>query len=83
MCTVTCVRTFCQIPLPRLKSFVKIITNEEAERRGKEYDSCGITYLFDLDFYDSQNPLTVDATNFGNMSHFVNHSVSAEIRKLN
>ncbi|CAK8689282.1 histone-lysine N-methyltransferase SUV39H2-like [Clavelina lepadiformis] len=61
----------------------EIITNEEAERRGKEYDSCGITYLFDLDFYDSQNPLTVDATNFGNMSHFVNHSCSPNLQVYN
>ena len=26
----------------------EIITNEEAERRGKAYDSDGMTYLFDL-----------------------------------
>ena len=28
----------------------EVITNEEAERRGKVYDSVGMTYLFDLDF---------------------------------
>lgn len=59
-----------------------MITNDEAERRGKIYDNSGITYLFDLDFYDAENPLTVDATNYGNISHFVNHSVSGKEKTL-
>ncbi|XP_029472218.1 histone-lysine N-methyltransferase SUV39H2-like isoform X2 [Rhinatrema bivittatum] len=61
------------------KSFVleyvgEVITSEEAERRGQLYDHKGITYLFDLD-YDSDE-FTVDAARYGNVSHFVNHSVS-------
>lgn len=52
----------------------EIITHEEAERRGKVYDSIGRTYLFDLDFNSSDNPYTVDAATYGNISHFINHS---------
>uniref|UniRef100_H2YGL8 SET domain-containing protein n=1 Tax=Ciona savignyi TaxID=51511 RepID=H2YGL8_CIOSA len=61
----------------------EVIKNEEAERRGKRYDSEGMTYLFDLDYYDSENPLTVDATRFGNISHFVNHSCSPNLQVYN
>ena len=54
----------------------QVITSEEAETRGQIYDAEGMTYLFDLDFNDGDNPYTVDARNYGNVSHFVNHSVS-------
>ncbi|XP_055299915.1 histone-lysine N-methyltransferase Su(var)3-9-like isoform X1 [Sitodiplosis mosellana] len=52
----------------------EIISHEETERRGKEYDAVGRTYLFDLDFNDKDNPYTVDAAKFGNVSRFINHS---------
>ncbi|KAB1254058.1 Histone-lysine N-methyltransferase SUV39H2, partial [Camelus dromedarius] len=52
---------------------VKVITSEEAERRGQLYDNKGITYLFDLDYESDE--FTVDAARYGNVSHFVNHSV--------
>ncbi|XP_037077241.1 histone-lysine N-methyltransferase SUV39H2-like [Pollicipes pollicipes] len=52
----------------------EVITNEEAERRGEQYDSVGVTYLFDLDFNDQINLYTVDAAVYGNVSHFINHS---------
>ncbi|XP_044016079.1 histone-lysine N-methyltransferase SUV39H2-like isoform X1 [Aphidius gifuensis] len=54
----------------------EVITNEEAERRGKEYDAAGRTYLFDLDYNEvgEQCPYTVDAATYGNISHFINHS---------
>lgn len=54
----------------------EVISNEEAERRGKQYDMCGRTYLFDLDYNetDGQCPYTVDAAMYGNVSHFINHS---------
>ena len=52
-----------------------MITYEEAERRGKNYDANGMTYLFDLDYNDSDAQFTVDAGIYGNVSHFVNHSV--------
>eukprot|EP00106_Octopus_bimaculoides_P015504 XP_014782946.1 PREDICTED: histone-lysine N-methyltransferase ASHH1-like [Octopus bimaculoides] len=58
-----------------LLSFLsQVITNEEAERRGKRYDAEGRTYLFDLDYNDGDCPFTVDAGYYGNVSHFVNHS---------
>ncbi|XP_076448247.1 histone-lysine N-methyltransferase SUV39H2-like [Babylonia areolata] len=52
----------------------EVITNEEAERRGKVYDAECRTYLFDLDYNDGDCPFTVDAGYYGNVSHFVNHS---------
>lgn len=54
----------------------EVITNEEAEKRGKEYDAAGRTYLFDLDYNESEEqcPYTVDAAIYGNISHFINHS---------
>ena len=55
----------------------EVITNEEAERRGKKCDAEGITYLFDLDFEDDNSAFTIDAAKYGNISHFFNHSVSA------
>ena len=54
----------------------QVISNEEAERRGQVYDAEGRTYLFDLDYNDSDAPFCVDAGFYGNISHFVNHSVS-------
>lgn len=39
----------------------EVITNEEAERRGKKCDAEGITYLFDLDFEDDNSAFTIDA----------------------
>ena len=53
----------------------EIITSEEAERRGTVYDRKQQTYLFDLDFNDEDATFTVDAYKFGNVSHFINHSV--------
>ncbi|CAH1970663.1 unnamed protein product [Acanthoscelides obtectus] len=52
----------------------EIITHEEAEVRGRAYDQEGRTYLFDLDYNSKDNPYTVDAAKFGNISHFINHS---------
>ena len=54
----------------------EVITNDEAEKRGEKCDAQGITYLFDLDFEDDNSAYTVDAANYGNISHFFNHSVS-------
>jgi histone-lysine N-methyltransferase SUV39H len=54
----------------------EVITNEEAEKRGKKCDARGITYLFDLDFEDDNSAFTIDAATYGNISHFFNHSVS-------
>lgn len=52
----------------------EVISHEEAEERGKAYDAEGRTYLFDLDYNSRDNPYTVDAAKYGNVSHFINHS---------
>jgi histone-lysine N-methyltransferase SUV39H len=52
----------------------EVITHEEAEERGQTYDARGLTYLFDLDYNSKDNPYTVDAAKYGNVSHFINHS---------
>lgn len=54
----------------------EVISNEEADKRGKKYNLTGRTYLFDLDYNetDGQCPYTVDAAMYGNVSHFINHS---------
>lgn len=41
-----------------------------------------MTYLFDLDYQDPDSHFTVDAKIYGNVSHFVNHSVSMESLNL-
>lgn len=57
----------------------EVISFEEAERRGKGYDTEGRTYLFDLDFNSHDFPYTVDAATYGNVSHFINHSCNPNL----
>lgn len=53
----------------------EVITSEEAEKRGKKYDTEEQTYLFDLDYnMGDKNPYTIDAAMLGNVGSFVNHS---------
>lgn len=64
----------------------EVISNEEAEERGKKYDAEGRTYLFDLDFNsdkDHENMYTVDAMYFGNVAHFINHSCDPNLSIFN
>ena len=53
----------------------EIIDFDETERRGEnDYNKIGSSYLFDLDFNGDSDTYTIDATHFGNMSRFFNHS---------
>jgi len=62
----------------------EVITSEEAERRGKQYDEDGRTYLFDLDFNRGEDNLyTVDAARHGNLSHFINHACDPNLSIFN
>lgn len=54
----------------------EILTSENAESRGKRYDEIGETYLFDLDYNEGECLFTIDAYQYGNVAHFINHSVS-------
>lgn len=61
----------------------EIITNEEAEQRAKIYDANDRAYLFDLDFFlcqGAESEYTIDARQYGNISHFFNHSCDPNIR---
>lgn len=74
------------------------MTAKEGDKRGKNYDQYGMSYLFDMnemddsDEYDvkvqnSSNedffPLCIDATYYGNESRFVNHSCEPNLKSFN
>ncbi|KAL7034916.1 hypothetical protein ACKWTF_008177 [Chironomus riparius] len=50
----------------------ELITQQEADKRGKMYDKCKMSYLFDL-----SSDYAVDGMFIGNESRFINHSESA------
>ncbi|ORZ27754.1 hypothetical protein BCR41DRAFT_293149, partial [Lobosporangium transversale] len=53
----------------------EIITNQEAEVRGRVYDKEGATWLFDLDYNtEKEAKYSIDASTYGNETHFFNHS---------
>jgi hypothetical protein len=67
----------------------EVITDDEAEARGKDHTSKGITYLFDMDYIASsgtstgEDVYTIDATSCGNLSRFFNHSCSPNMNVCN
>lgn len=58
----------------------EVITRAEADKRAITHGSKS-TYLFDLDFNTDKNDsvYSVDATAFGNVSHFINHSCDSNL----
>eukprot|EP00731_Ephydatia_muelleri_P001292 Em0001g1292a len=56
----------------------EVITVEEAEKREQRYDN-GVNYLFDLDYYEDHSEFTIDATKYGNVAHFFNHSCNPNL----
>ena len=60
----------------------EVITTDEAERRGIEYDKGGFSTLFDLDSAgDDRCEYTIDATNRCGVARFFNHSCAPNVRQ--
>ncbi len=60
----------------------EIITCDEANQRARVYGNLDRAYLFDLDFYyrrGDESEYTIDARQYGNVSHFFNHSCDPNI----
>ncbi|ODM98559.1 Histone-lysine N-methyltransferase SUV39H2 [Orchesella cincta] len=52
----------------------EVIKSEEVERRAKDYDEAGCTYLFDLDYAEQEDfAYSVDSFKHGNVARFLNH----------
>ncbi|BFZ60151.1 hypothetical protein YB2330_001173 [Saitoella coloradoensis] len=64
----------------------EVITNAEAKRREPIYENYGATYLFELDFFESeleesgQECYTVDAQYCGDPTRFINHSCDPNLQ---
>ena len=59
----------------------EIITTDEAERRGAEYDAQGFSTLFDLDAAGADCEYTIDATYKCGVARFLNHSCAPNLRQ--
>ena len=60
----------------------EIITTDEAERRGAEYDAQGFSTLFDLDAAGGEAEYTIDATYKCGVARFFNHSCAPNLRQF-
>ena len=57
----------------------EVVSYEEADARGKQYDARGRTYLFDMDLFEDESvtyaeKFTIDAKPYGNEARFINHA---------
>lgn len=67
----------------------EVITNEEAEKRGIDYDKEHCSYLFDIkpmgtankDDTKDETKYVIDAMYYGNITRFFNHSCDPNIQK--
>lgn len=59
----------------------EVIRVEEGDARGAIYDTLGCSYLFDMDFAQSEWPIkyVIDSYTIGNISRFFNHSCSPNL----
>ncbi|XP_020530211.1 histone-lysine N-methyltransferase SUVR5 isoform X1 [Amborella trichopoda] len=64
----------------------EVLNDQEANRRGERYDNEGCSYLYDIDahigssgFVEAVPPYVIDATNYGNVARFINHSCSPNL----
>ncbi|KAK3239318.1 hypothetical protein CYMTET_50748 [Cymbomonas tetramitiformis] len=68
--------------------FGEVITDQEAEDRGKGYDEDHCSYLYDLNRLDVEenhkhsSNFVLDAMIFGNISRFINHSCEPNLRPI-
>ncbi|KAL1505013.1 hypothetical protein AB1Y20_008776 [Prymnesium parvum] len=60
----------------------EVITTDEAERRGVEYDRGGFSTLFDLDAAGRECEYTIDATYKCGVARFLNHSCAPNLHQF-
>lgn len=59
--------------------FGEVIDNTDAEARIEKYQGNQHTYLFDMDYNGANYKYTVDATDYGTVSRFINHSCNPNL----